>query len=196
MKPIITTSIVVITILHVTDAIAENRNECLSGINTEYLAIVNNYRSTGKCTFSGGRLQALHDKVCECVTSGKPVASACAAAQEICCGTSVDYVVTGTTNNVQTCTKHAWNAATQTCSTSTIYRCAIGYYGTPTTASSGCSQCPPWGGIFHNSGLSSMAWGTTAAPGQTAVTGCYIPTGTYFDTAGTFQLTSTCSYKS
>lgn len=195
MKNIITTSIAVITILDVGNALAENRTECLQEVNTEYLAIVNNYKSTGKCEFSGGRLQALHDKVCNCVTSGKPIASACSAAQEICCGNNIDYIVTGTTNNVQTCTKHSWNSSTSVCSTSTIYRCATGYYGNPTTASSGCSRCPSWSGVFGESSLHATIYGTTAAPGQTSTTGCYIPTGTYYDATGTFKLTSKCQYK-
>lgn len=187
----------VIAILHTGAASAENRNECTAAVNAEYLALVDIYKSTGSVpsACNGGRLAALCSKIQECIKSGIPVASACAAGRELCCGSNIDYVVTGTTNNVETCTKHSWNAATSQCSTSTIYRCAIGYYGNPTTSSAGCTKCPLWSGVYHNSGLTSQVWGTTASAGQTAATGCYITSGTYYDATGKFQMGSNCQYK-
>jgi len=194
MKNIITTSIMAIAVMHTCNAIATSRSECQGEVATQYTEIVNTYKSTGKCTFSGGRLQALHDRVCECVTSGKTSAFACAAAQEICCGANIDYVVTGTNNHVQTVTKHTWNSATSVCSTSTIYRCETGYYGNPPSASYGCNRCPLWEDAFTEPGLRGTRYGTTDGPGATDASECYIPTGTYFDSTGTFKLTNNCNY--
>lgn len=186
----------VIAILNVSAANAENRNECTSAVFTEYKALYDTYNSTGNVSVScnGGHLAALCSKITACIKAGTFPSGACPAAVELCCGSSVDYNVTSTTNNVQTCSKHSWNAATSTCSTSTIYRCAPGYYGNPTTASSGCTRCPKWAGVYHTSGLASDVYGTSNA-GATAATGCYIIPATYYDVSGQFTLTGNCQYK-
>lgn len=72
----------------------------------------------------------------------------------------------------------------KTCTKSTEYRCAAGYYGSSTNGTSGCTRCPSSGGIY----------GTSAA-GSTAITSCYIPSGTSMsDSTGTYTYTDNCYY--
>ncbi|MDE6250537.1 MAG: hypothetical protein K2M34_02800 [Alphaproteobacteria bacterium] len=60
------------------------------------------------------------------------------------------------------------------------YRCVSGYYGSPSNATSGCTQCPTPG---------------TSANGATSITSCYIPSGTTFsDTSGSGTYTANCYY--
>jgi len=60
--------------------------------------------------------------------------------------------------------------------------CNIGYYGTTTT---GCTRCPPEGGIY----------GLTAAKGKTKKTDCFFPAGMSIkDTSGTYEYTEDCYY--
>lgn len=186
----------VIAILNISAANAEDRSECMSAVNTEYLALLDIYKSGGTVPGScnGGHLAALCSKITTCIKSGVTSSYGCSAALELCCSDTIDYNVTSTTNNVQTCSKHSWNATTSTCSTSTIYRCAPGYYGNPTTASSGCTRCSVWSGVSGDPGLSSQVYGKSNA-GATAITGCYMPSGTYYDVSGKFTLTSNCQYK-
>lgn len=80
-----------------------------------------------------------------------------------------------------------------TCSSSTKYRCAAGYYGSSTNGTSGCTQCPTWTGVYTNSGRTVEARGTSTA-GTTAITGCYVAPGTYYDATGQFTLTANCDY--
>lgn len=96
------------------------------------------------------------------------------------------------------------------CSACTSYKCNSGYYGTATSASSGCTACPSnatcVGGNnstfkcnkgYYKNGTSCSACpffsipnnmvqtGTTAGTGATAITECYIPSGNAFaDTTG------------
>ncbi|MDE6481505.1 MAG: hypothetical protein K2L25_01645 [Alphaproteobacteria bacterium] len=72
------------------------------------------------------------------------------------------------------------------CDTSiTAYRCAVGYYGTSTNGTSGCTRCPASGGVY----------GTTADAGATSITACYIPSGTSFsDGSGSGTYTGNCYY--
>lgn len=102
--------------------------------------------------------------------------------------------ITSTTNGVistRTCTTNvSYNSLTNTvsamcsCGTAT-YKCAVGYYGSPKNASSGCTRCPASGGVY----------GTTAAAGATSITKCYLPSGTAFsDTAGSGEYTGNCYY--
>lgn len=70
-----------------------------------------------------------------------------------------------------------------TCTKTTQYRCAAGYYGNPTTGTSGCTLCPS-SGIYSNSGLTTLISATSAA-GSTTKTSCYIPSGTtFYDATG------------
>ena len=74
------------------------------------------------------------------------------------------------------------------CTSSIKYRCAAGYYGTPSysqlTGYSGCTRCPSSGGVY----------GTSAA-GSTEITSCYMPSGTSMtDDVGTYEYTSNCYY--
>lgn len=73
-----------------------------------------------------------------------------------------------------------------TCTSTTQYRCAVGYYGTSTNGTSGCTRCPSSGGIY----------GTTAAAGSKNITSCYIPANqTMSDGTGEYVFTNKCYYK-
>lgn len=105
-------------------------------------------------------------------------------------------------NHIQTATNHVLdgNLDTATCTvdcyfeTRHSYRCETGYYGKPTDAKSGCSQCPTWSGVYTNSALTTSARGTSYA-GATAITECYVASGTYYDATGTFKISGKCEYK-
>lgn len=73
-----------------------------------------------------------------------------------------------------------------TCVENTAYRCAVGYYGSSTNGTSGCTRCPrDEGGNY----------GTSPA-GSTVVTACYIASGqTFTDATGTGSYVGNCSYK-
>ena len=71
-----------------------------------------------------------------------------------------------------------------TCSKRTQYRCAAGYYGTPSTGTSGCTKCP-------SSGTSRE----TCTAGSTSATSCYLPASVSIsDAAGKYQFTTNCFY--
>lgn len=65
-----------------------------------------------------------------------------------------------------------------TCSTSTAYRCAAGYYGSSTNGTSGCTACP--------------SGGTSVAGSNTTITNCYATSGS--DSTGSYTFTSNCYY--
>ncbi|MDE5615426.1 MAG: hypothetical protein K2I81_01165 [Alphaproteobacteria bacterium] len=72
------------------------------------------------------------------------------------------------------------------CKTSYSYRCAVGYYGTSTNGTSGCTRCPSSGGTY----------GTTASAGSQDITACYLPAGTPMsDGTGTFSCSDKSDYK-
>lgn len=107
---------------------------------------------------------------------------------------NVSYYTCGCTNG---CSTTAWTAKstgyemrdycnTTNCTTTKQYRCAVGYYGTSTNGTSGCTRCPASGGVY----------GTTAAAGSTVITSCYIPSGSSFsDSTGSGTYTGNCYYK-
>jgi hypothetical protein len=98
---------------------------------------------------------------------------------------------------------------------STTYRCGIGYYGTATSSSAGCTACPSGGtcaggnnstficqaGYYKNIvACSNCAVATnhpsaTSNSGSTSITACYLPSGTVgSDTTGDFAYTGQCNY--
>ncbi|MDE5615701.1 MAG: hypothetical protein K2I81_02615 [Alphaproteobacteria bacterium] len=103
-----------------------------------------------------------------------------------------------------------------TCSPGTVsYKCASGYYGTATSAQSGCTACPGNatcsggnGSVFrcnvgyYKNGTSCTrcpasggVYGTTAGAGATSVTECYLPSGTAFsDASGSGTYEGNCYY--
>ncbi len=109
------------------------------------------------------------------------LASDCTATYYICtCSCSTTDWTAGNTGYEQ---RTVCN--TTTCATTTEYRCAAGYYGTPTNGTSGCTRCPSSGG----------AYGTTAGAGATAPAACYIPAGAAFsDGTGSGTYTGNCYY--
>lgn len=99
--------------------------------------------------------------------------------------------------------------------TETNYRCAAGYYGTPTSTTSGCNACPSNAtcsagsttfscnkGYYKNGTIctacptSGGIAGTTSAAGATSITSCYLPSGASFsDSTGSGTYTGNCYYK-
>ncbi len=78
------------------------------------------------------------------------------------------------------------NTSTCTCTETTSYRCAAGYYGSPSSNLSGCSKCPSYNGID----------GTSSA-GSTSASSCCIASGSTYsfsDTvgSGTAKISSKC----
>lgn len=94
--------------------------------------------------------------------------------------------------------------------TFTQYRCASGYYGTPTRASGDCKACPANSACdagsttivcskgYYGSGTSCAqcpGGGTTSTTGAASVTQCCLPSGTTFsDTTGSGVYTAQCCY--
>ena len=100
---------------------------------------------------------------------------------------------------------------TPSCSiTSTTYKCASGYYGTATSATSGCTKCPTnatcaggngstyvcnKGTYKTSSGCESCPSPGTSPSGSTSISSCYIPLGTTgSDGSGTYKYTANCYY--
>ncbi len=88
-------------------------------------------------------------------------------------------------------TKKTCNMTSCSCETSTVYRCARGYYGTSTNGTSGCTRCPR----IDTADLFSP-FGTTDSAGQISVYNCYIPAGTAFqDATGSGIYPDQCDYE-
>lgn len=82
-----------------------------------------------------------------------------------------------------------------TCSATTAYQCASGYWGSSTNGTSGCSQCPTWSGVYTNSARTTLAFGISNQ-GTPSITGCFVIPGTYYDATGTFSVVNNvCNYK-
>lgn len=112
------------------------------------------------------------------------------------CGTcqDVSWQTYGTGYQRYTNNKCDCSGSTATCKATYSYQCDVGYYGSSTNGTSGCTKCPTATGVYTNSARTTLA-STTSTAGTTSVTGCNIPAGTYYDVTGTFTLTSKCSYK-
>ena len=65
------------------------------------------------------------------------------------------------------------------CKKTTHYRCAAGYYGSPTNGTFGCTPCPTPG---------------TSVAGTVQLAQCYIPKGTYSDRTGKYVFNCDCPY--
>lgn len=82
-----------------------------------------------------------------------------------------------------------------TCNSSISYRCANGYYGTPTSTESGCERCPQAGSRTLPNGMTVIVYGTSTAGQNYTSTLCYISTTSSFtDTSGAYQYTQQCNY--
>jgi len=104
------------------------------------------------------------------------------------CGGDLGWTADST--GYQKCTG-AQKCFSGTCRSATKYRCAAGYYGTPTTdllgnLSGGCTICPSSGGVAGSS-----------TPGDNAeITKCFIPSGTTFsDASGSGTYDGNCYYQ-
>ncbi len=103
-------------------------------------------------------------------------ASICVCSSSTCNGAATDWtaIPKGHDNRQEyKCDSYSY------CTTSYVYRCSAGYYGTASGSTYGtCTQCPDNG---------------TSSPGSTSQTACYILSGS--DLAGTFKFSGTCYYK-
>ena len=124
-------------------------------------------------------------------------------------GTNINGVVVTTNRSITTTCSNCH--VTPACSvTSTTYKCASGYYGTATSASSGCTACPTnatcsggngstfvcnRGTYKSGSGCESCPSPGTSPSGSTSISACYIPSGTTgSDGSGTYKYTANCYY--
>ncbi len=72
-----------------------------------------------------------------------------------------------------------------TCNSTTVYRCAAGYYGTSSNGSSGCTKCPNYMGGGN----------AQSSAGTTQINGCYAPAGAGgSDTTGNRAFDTDCYY--
>jgi len=122
--------------------------------------------------------------------------------------------ITTKTLNVK-CPSVDGGVADCSCDNVISYQCAKGYYGTATSASSGCTKCPANAtcgggngsgficdkGYYKNGAIcarcpsSGGVYGTTADAGATSITSCYLSSGTTFsDNTGSGTYTSDCYY--
>lgn len=75
------------------------------------------------------------------------------------------------------------------CDTVSTYRCGAGYYGKPTSETSGCNPCPNFDPNDTNPIISSEN-------PRTSITSCYImPNKTMSDSTGSYTYTDGCFYK-
>lgn len=90
-------------------------------------------------------------------------------------------ITTGTASILSNCPTGMTGTITCTCSRRYSYKCAAGYYGTPTSFLAGqCTECPGGG---------------TSPTGSTSITSCYLPSGSSCsDTSGTCTYTNNCYY--
>ena len=73
------------------------------------------------------------------------------------------------------------------CTKTTSYRCASGFYGSPTSTSSGCYDCPTENNLK----------GTSTAGYNTSVTQCFYESGGIVtETSGFWKYTENCFYSS
>lgn len=110
---------------------------------------------------------------CECVCDDK-------------CESDAGYSAAGAGYEQQTTRSCECYSGSPVCKEYTSYRCAVGYWGTSSNGTSGCTRCPSSGGVY----------GTTKSAGSRLITACYIPSGSAFgDTSGSGTYTGDCYYK-
>ena len=124
-------------------------------------------------------------------------------------GTGTPGIISTETRKYTThCPTSGDKTATCTCETTTTYSCDSGYYGTATSATTGCTKCPSnatcAGGNgstfdcnknYYKNGTTCTACpssGLTESKGATNVTQCYITT--FSDSTGSGIYTSKCYY--
>lgn len=154
----------------------EGTKECYKSGSTTYVftpctSCAPGYTLT-KTSFSQcGSLNPIF-QVCDCVCSN--------------CTSDAAYTAAGTGYQKKVNRTCECSSGTAKCTETTVYQCAVGYYGRSTNGTSGCTRCPSSGGVY----------GTTAAAGSTAITSCYIPSGSSFsDGTGSGTYTGDCYYQ-
>ena len=110
-----------------------------------------------------------------------------AACKCVClnCTSDTSYTDAGTGYQKKVKRSCDCSSGTATCVATTVYQCAVGYYGSSTNGTSGCTRCPASGGVY----------GTTASAGSSSITSCYIPSGSNLsDSTGSGTYTGDCYY--
>lgn len=95
------------------------------------------------------------------------------------CTETGNWVAKGTGYEQKTGKSCSCSTGSAVCTTSTYYRCAAGYYGSPTNGTFGCTPCPTPG---------------TSVAGTVQLAQCYIPKGTYSDSTGKYVFNCDCPY--
>ncbi len=175
------------------------------------------------CMVTAPAISALTQTVAQCynpttqvysvpyLASGVTPSSSCLSACGMTAGTSP---TTSTSNGIITTTQPAVKVTSSTnavptsdaslvsCTrTSTkTYVCEAGYYGSPTSSTSGCTQCEkgyycPGGTTRYSCATQTKNSSATSAAGAKSITSCYLPANTSFsDSSGTYQYSSNCYY--
>lgn len=148
--------------------------------NGETLAICN-VLANGKAQ-EGYEIESIGYEINGCYTS---VSEAYKCVTKSC----TEGKTTSTSNNVITTTdtKYSCNYG---CKNFYEYNCATGYYGTPTSSTSGCTKCP--GPTDWSTTANAM---TSPSTGATSVSQCvYIPGTSFSTSSGSGTLTAACFY--
>ena len=105
------------------------------------------------------------------------------------CSDTASWTNKGTGYQQRTKKTCSCSTGSAVCSTSTVYRCAVGYYGTTTNGTSGCTQCPT------PSESSAGASSTSNAGNNSSISRCYIPESTsYSDGTGKYAFECNCPW--
>lgn len=128
--------------------------------------------------------------ICDVRTNG--YTARCQQVCNSCFGSTKSDAVNGvitvrTKELVHICPSVDGGIADCSCNTTTSYKCAAGYYGTPSPTNQTCTQCPEASDIYTNSARTVRARGTSK-DGATSKNDCYLPAGTYYDATGQFVI--------
>lgn len=144
--------------------------------------------STGSHTISCASIGGYEYKVCERnSTEPDPDPGNCVSDT-----TWVAHTVQG----YEKLTTRTWNGTR--CVESTQYRCAMDWYGTPSTSATGCQHCPAdtiwvWNPELGKTEAKIVA-GKTFRAGTTQITQCVIDGYTTADNSGVFDYTTSCGW--
>lgn len=139
------------------------------------------YTTCTSCKSGYKQVGEVHSTACPSITL-----TGCQLCNTSCTNcTSQSWTTTNTkyqTKVVASCDK-----CSGSCTKSTSYRCADGYYGSPTSTSAGCTDCP----------TANSLKGTSVAGYNTANTDCFYESGdTVYATEGAWEYTKNCFYSS
>lgn len=106
----------------------------------------------------------------------------CTLTPSYCSGKNTGWVAGNT--GYQKNTTYTFDDVACACDSSTVYRCADGFWGASINGTTGCTRCLALNGIYGQS-----------SAGSTVITSCYMPSGAAFsDDTGTGAYNENCYY--